>query len=331
MSHDTLFSHDRRAQWWAAATVPGVCLTGRRMCLDSMLHYDLHTHTFHSDGTLSPTDLVMRARQSGVDVLAVTDHDSTSGLGEAQVAAQVAAIVLVPGVEISVIWDSHTLHIVGLGIDPGEPTLQAGLAGHLRFRDWRAEEIGHRLERQGIHGATEGARARARGTLVGRTHFARHLAAEGHVRDTREAFAKYLSRGKPGYVPGQWAGLREAVGWIHAAGGQAVIAHPARYRFTATRMRRLLAEFRESGGEAIEVVCGSHSPDDWRHYALLAGHYGLLASCGSDYHGPEAPWMDLGRLPPLPDSCRPLWGAWGYDGPGAGAGAPPAAGAGESG
>ncbi len=275
-----------------------------------MPQYDLHSHTFHSDGTLSPSDLVMRARCNGVDVLAVTDHDITTGIGEARTAADAAGIVLVPGVEISVTWGAQTIHIVGLGIDTDEACLQAGLVEQLRFRDWRAEEIGRRLERKGIHGACAGARARARGVLVGRTHFAQFLAAEGHVRDVRDAFAKYLVRGKPGYVPGQWASLSQALDWIRASGGQAVIAHPARYKLSATRLQRLLTEFKESGGAAIEVVSGSHSRDDCLRFAALATRYDLMASCGSDYHGPEAPWVDLGRLPPLPESCRALWTSW---------------------
>ncbi|MHB8346379.1 MAG: PHP domain-containing protein [Acidiferrobacterales bacterium] len=275
-----------------------------------MPHYDLHSHTYHSDGTLSPSDLVMRARSNGVDVLAVTDHDITAGIGEAQAAARTAGIVLVPGVEISVTWGAQTIHIVGLRIDPGEAGLQAGLAGQLRFRDWRAEEIGRRLERAGIHDACAGARAHTRGALIGRTHFAHFLAAQGHVRDVRDAFSKYLVRGKPGYVPGQWASLPQALGWIRASGGHAVIAHPARYKLSASRLKRLFTEFKESGGEAIEVVSGSHSRDDCLRFAALAVRYDLLASSGSDYHGPEAPWVDLGRLPPLPESCRALWASW---------------------
>ena len=275
-----------------------------------MPHYDLHSHTYHSDGTLSPSDLVMRARCNGVDVLAVTDHDITTGIGEARTAADAAGVVLVPGVEISVTWGAQTIHIVGLGIDTDDACLQAGLVEQLRFRDWRAEEIGRRLERKGIHGACAGARARARGVLIGRTHFAQFLAEEGHARDVRDAFSKYLVRGKPGYVPGQWASLPQALGWIRASGGQAVIAHPARYKLSATRLQRLLTEFKESGGAAIEVVSGSHSRDDCLRFAALATRYDLMASCGSDYHGPEAPWVDLGRLPPLPESCRALWTSW---------------------
>jgi predicted metal-dependent phosphoesterase TrpH len=280
--------------------------------------YDLHTHTFYSDGALSPADLVARAAANGVQVLALTDHDVTDGVPEAQVAAQQAGIALVPGVEISVTWGGQTVHIVGLRIDTSHPGLQAGLARLREFRDWRAEEIGRRLAKAGIPGAIAGARARAQRGLVSRTHFAQFLVAAGHAADVRSVFRKFLVHGKPGHVPGQWAGLDEAIGWIHAAGGQAVLAHPARYKITATRLRKLLGEFRDAGGAAIEVVSGSHSRDDMFRFAQLASSYGLLASSGSDFHGPHNCYMDLGPMPPLPDGCIPVWQAWDVAAPAAG-------------
>lgn len=272
--------------------------------------YDLHTHSFYSDGALAPAELVARAAASGVQVLALTDHDVTDGLPEATTAAAQAGIALVPGVEISVTWGAQTVHIVGLYIDVACVSLQAGLARLREFREWRAEEIGRRLEKAGIPGATAGARARARRGLVSRTHFAQFLAESGHAADVRSVFRKYLVRGKPGHVPGQWATLDEAVGWIRAAGGQAVLAHPARYKITATRLRKLLGEFRDGGGAAIEVVSGSHSRDDAFRFAQLARKYGLLASAGSDYHGPHNCYLELGPLPPLPDGCTPVWQGW---------------------
>lgn len=275
-----------------------------------MPHYDLHSHSHHSDGTLSPADLVMRARSGGVDVLALTDHDVTDGIAEARAAAQAVGLALVPGVEVSVTWGAMTVHVVGLGIDPGHARLQAGLAELRKFRAWRAEEIGRRLAKKGIAGAYEGARALAHGSLISRTHFAQFLVGQGHAQDVRQVFRKYLVTGKPGHVPGEWAALPDAVGWIRAAGGQAVIAHPARYKLSATRLQRLLREFKDSGGEAIEVVSGSHSRDDYLRFAALASRYELLASSGSDYHGPESPWIELGRLPALPESCRPVWMSW---------------------
>jgi hypothetical protein len=272
--------------------------------------YDLHSHSYYSDGELSPAALVAGAAANGVQVLALTDHDVTGGLAEAQVAADAAGIVLVPGVEISVTWSRQTVHIVGLGIDAAQPAMQDGLTRLRAFRDWRAGEIGRRLAQAGIDGAAEGARARAQRGLVSRTHFAHFLVSAGHARDVRSVFRKYLVQGKPGYVPGEWAAMDEAIGWIRAAGGQAVLAHPARYKLTATRLKKLLGEFRECGGTALEVVSGSHSRDDMFRFGHLAQAYGLLASSGSDYHGPKNSYMDLGLLPPLPDGCTPVWQAW---------------------
>jgi predicted metal-dependent phosphoesterase TrpH len=272
--------------------------------------YDLHTHTFYSDGAFAPAELVARAAANGVQVLALTDHDVTDGVPEAQAAALQAGITLVPGVEISVSWGGQTVHIVGLQTDIANPGLQAGLERLREFRDWRAEEISRRLAKAGISGAIEDARRRAQRGLVSRTHFAQFLVAAGHAADVRSVFKKYLVHGKPGYVPGAWAGLDEAIGWIRAAGGQAVLAHPARYRITATRLKKLLSEFRDAGGAAIEVVSGSHSRDDMFRFAQLASSYGLLASSGSDFHGPQNYFMDLGRLPRLPDGCTPVWHQW---------------------
>lgn len=269
--------------------------------------YDLHTHSLASDGTLSPRDLVARAASAGVQVLALTDHDDTAGLAEAEQAAAGFGIRLVPGVEISVTWDKQTVHVVGLGIDPANPSLETGLARLRAFRDWRAEEIGRRLERHGVRDAFAGARALARGRIVSRTHFAHYLVSQGFGRDTRTVFQHFLCRNKPGHVPGEWAKLEEAVGWIRAAGGIAVLAHPARYDLSATKLRRLLAEFMACGGEALEVVSGSHSPVDNGAMAAHARRAGLLASAGSDFHGPENPWVELGRLPALPAGCQPIW------------------------
>jgi len=279
--------------------------------------YDLHTHTVYSDGALAPAELVARAAANGVQVLALTDHDVTDGVPEAQAAAQQAGITLVPGVEISVTWGAQTVHVVGLQIDITHPGLQAGLARLREFREWRAEEIGRRLAKACIPGATEGARALALRGLVSRTHFAQYLVAAGHAADVRSVFKKFLVHGKPGYVPGQWAGLDEAIGWIRAAGGQAVLAHPARYKITATRLKKLLGEFRDAGGAAIEVVSGSHSRDDMFRFAQLARSFGLLASSGSDFHGPHNYYMVLGPMPPLPDGCTPVWQTWDTSAPAA--------------
>jgi predicted metal-dependent phosphoesterase TrpH len=276
---------------------------------------DLHTHSTASDGLLAPAELVRRAAAAGVRVLALTDHDTVAGLAEARAAAQHEGIRLVNGVEVSVAWGGRTVHIVGLGIDPDNPALAEGLAGLRRFRDWRAEEIGRRLAKHGIEGAFEGAKALSGGQLVGRTHFARFLVAAGHAGSEREVFKRFLVSGKPGHVTGDWASLAQAVGWIREAGGQAVIAHPARYKLTRTKLLTLIGEFRAQGGAGIEVVCGSHSRDDAFNVARYAREQRLLASAGSDFHGPglalgNQPWIGLGQLPRLPDGCTPIWHDW---------------------
>lgn len=273
-------------------------------------HYDLHSHSLASDGTLTPTALVERAAAAGVDVLALTDHDETGGIAEAGQAAAAAGIELIPGVEVSVTWSRQTVHVVGLHIDPTSSPLQAGLARLREFRNWRAEEMGRRLARHGIPGAYEAACEKAQGRIISRTHFAHFLAEEGHAASVRDVFKHFLKPNKPGHVSGEWATLEEALGWIHSAGGQAVIAHPARYSMTASKRRRLFGEFVELGGEGLEVVSGSHSRGDNFSMAQLARKFGLKASAGSDFHGPENPWVELGRLQPLPDGCTPIWADW---------------------
>lgn len=269
--------------------------------------YDLHTHSTASDGTLAPADLVHRAAGAGIGVLALTDHDETAGLSEAWLAAQECGIGLVAGIELSVSWSHQTIHVVGLQIDPETLVLQQGIRKAKEFRHWRGEEIARRLDKKGIPGALEGARRHATGAILSRTHFAQYLVETGHANSPREVFKRYLIRGKPGYVPGDWASLEEAMGWIRAAGGLAVIAHPARYRLSATRFRQLLGEFIELGGVALEVISGSHGRDDVLHMANLCRQQGLVASAGSDYHGPQNAYLDLGRLPPMPEGCQPIW------------------------
>ncbi len=275
--------------------------------------YDLHSHSWVSDGTLSPADLVRRAAAAGVGVLALTDHDDTDGCDEALRTAPQVGIGVIPGVELSVTWQAATVHVVGLQLDPAAPALAAGLERLRGFRQWRAEEIGRRLAARGIDGAYEGARALARGRIISRTHFAQYLVSRHCGKDVRDIFKHYLIRNKPGYVPGQWAGLEEAVGWIREAGGVAVVAHPARYNLTAGKLRRLLGEFVECGGVGLEVVSGSHSRQDVDAMTSHALKFGLLASAGSDYHGPENPWLELGRLPALPEVLTPVWSLWEAD------------------
>ncbi|MBK1699848.1 PHP domain-containing protein [Thiococcus pfennigii] len=271
---------------------------------------DLHSHSTASDGTLPPEQLVARAAAAGVEVLALTDHDTTAGLAAAERAAAPLGLTLVPGVEVSVTWGGRTIHVVGLHIDRHCPVLDAGLARQLAYRDWRAREIGRRLAAHGIPDAYDGARALAHGQLVGRTHFARLIVGLGRARSVAEVFKRFLVRGRPGHVASEWASLEEAVGWIRAAGGQAVIAHPGRYGLTRTKMLNLIGTFRELGGAGIEVISGSHSRDEAFVFARYAREERLLASAGSDYHGPEDPWVELGRLPALPSGCTPIWRDW---------------------
>ncbi|WP_456447816.1 PHP domain-containing protein [Thiolapillus sp.] len=271
------------------------------------LKYDLHSHSTVSDGTLTPGELVALAADSGVDVLALTDHDNVSGMPEARVVAQEKGIRLIPGVEVSVSWNGYTVHILGLNIDPEAEDLLAGLQQLCDYRRWRAEEIGRRLAKKGIPGAYEGACALATGALVGRLHFARFLVQQGHAQDIKRVFQKYLVKGKPGYVNGEWAGLEDALDWICKAGGMAVIAHPARYNMTRGKLRRLIGEFKELGGRGLEVVSGSHSKDEYFTMARHAQDFALLASAGSDFHGPENPWINLGQLPDLPPGSEPVW------------------------
>lgn len=272
--------------------------------------YDLHSHSTASDGTLTPPELVALAVAGGVQVLALTDHDTLEGLASAQAAADTAGLILSPGVEVSVTWGGRTIHIVGLGIDRHSEALRSGLTGISAHRRRRAEEIGRRLAEEGIQGAFEGAQALSNGRLIGRAHFARFLVRQGYAPNEREVFKHYLTRGKPGYMAGDWVDLETAVGWIRGAGGQAVIAHPGRYRFPRTRLLRLIGEFTELGGVGIEVVSGSHNRDEHLLFARYARENHLLASVGSDFHGPGNPWAGLGGMDPLPASCTPIWSDW---------------------
>ena len=273
--------------------------------------HDLHTHSTASDGILTPSVLVARAHQAGLRTLALTDHDTLDGLGAAQAAAAELGLNLIPGVEISVNWGERTIHILGLRVNPSALALTAGLARLRDYRRWRAQEIGRRLAAKGISDAYEGALALSGDErFVGRTHFARLLVQRGYAATVREVFKHYLVKGKPGYVSGDWASLEEALAWIRQAGGQAVIAQPARYDFSGPKIRRLIGEFRELGGSALEVVSGSHSRDEACVYAQRARESSLLASAGSDYHGPDHPYPQLGQLPGLPPGCTPIWADW---------------------
>jgi predicted metal-dependent phosphoesterase TrpH len=276
-----------------------------------MRNFDLHSHSNVSDGTLTPTALAERAKANGVDVWAMTDHDEIGGIAEARAAAAALGLPYVPGVEISITWSGQTVHIVGLRIDETNATLVNGLASVRGGREERARKMSAQLETVGISGAFEGAlKFVGNPDLISRTHFARYLIESGVCRDLQDAFTHYLGDGKLGYVPHRWATLQNAVEWIRAADGVAVIAHPGRYKFTELQFDALFNEFKELGGAAIEVTTGSHTPDQYDYYAKVANTYGFLASRGSDFHGPGESRVELGALPPLPSGVRPVWHDW---------------------
>ncbi len=273
-----------------------------------MLNIDLHSHSTHSDGLMAPADVVARAAAHGVTMYALTDHDELSGLTEARSAAESHGMRFINGVEISVTWGAETLHIVGLNIDPQHDEIVAGLNDVRAGRHVRAARIAADLERVGIEGALEGARRYARNPdLLSRAHFARYMVERGDVKDTQTAFKRYLTPGKPGYVAHQWATLPQAVQWINAAGGAAVIAHPGRYKLNNRENETLLGEFRDLGGVGVEVVTGSHTSDDYAAWARYAQRFGLKASAGSDFHGPGESYLDLGKVPDLPYGLAPVW------------------------
>lgn len=275
-----------------------------------MLNIDLHCHSHVSDGVLPPAGVVARAASHDVDIFALTDHDDVAGLAEAQAAADSLGIVFIPGVEISVTWQGRTVHIVGLRIDPLHPQLATGLESIRTGRTLRAQRMGDDLARHGIAGAYDGARGHAvNKQIIGRVHFARWLVEQGHVKDMRSAFKHFLTSGKPGYVEHEWTTLANAVSWIRASGGMAVLAHPGRYDLPARELHLLLDAFRSLGGEGIEVVTGSHHPSEYGKFADLARAFSLKASRGADFHAPGE-GIELGRLPDLPPYCKPVWQDW---------------------
>jgi 3',5'-nucleoside bisphosphate phosphatase len=272
------------------------------------INIDLHNHTTASDGTLTATELIHRAAKNQVNYLAITDHDDTQSLTLARLEAARIGIGFIPGVEISVTFCGQTIHIVGLGINEQDPHLSQGLANIRTGRDTRAQRIDDDLAAHGIQGSLAGALQYAGNPkLVSRTHFARHFVAAKYCDTMPEVFQKYLTKGKPGYVSHDWATLSQAISWIHHAGGVAVIAHPGRYRFNATERWALFSEFKDLGGQAIEVVTGSHTIAQYTEYAKLAVEFDFAASRGSDFHSPQESRIDVGQLPELPSICTPIW------------------------
>ena len=272
------------------------------------LNADLHCHSHVSDGTLAPAEVARRAAAHGVELWALTDRDAAAAAAEAQAVAETLGLRFVPGVEVSVTWAGETVHIVGLGIDYRDPALLAGLAATRGGRQARAREIAAQLAAAGIPGAYEGALPYVGNPdLISRTHFARFLVERGYCRDVSEVFERYLSEGRPGFVAHRWARLADAVGWIRGAGGIAVVAHPGRYAFDDTQMWTFLTEFRDAGGEAIEVISSSHGTGEYARFEALARRFGFMGSRGSDFHSPGEGDVELGRVPPLPASLMPVW------------------------
>lgn len=293
---------------WYFAMIPA--LSQDSTALTNYSHIDLHSHSNISDGLLTPAELVQHAATHGLKVLALTDHDDVAGLDEARQAAANHGLQLINGVEISVTWRRRTLHIVGLGIDPEYPPLVEGLRQIRAGRRTRAEGMAASLQKAGIEGSLEGAYRYARKGIISRTHFARFLIEQGYASEMRKVFKRYLVKGKPGYFEHHWASLEDALSWIVNSGGTAVIAHPGRYDLGRPSMLELMEEFRALGGKAIEVVTGSHTVAQYQEFARLAKLFGLQASQGSDYHGQGLSYMEMGRLPPLPAGCVPVWQDW---------------------
>jgi len=276
----------------------------------SILNADLHCHSVVSDGTLTPEQLAVRAKANGVELWALTDHDEIGGQDRALIAAHANGMKYLTGTEISVTFANKTVHIVGLGFDAHDAQLTAGLQQTRGGRSERAQEMSDGLAKVGIHGAYEGALKYAGNhELISRTHFARFLVETGACQDTNEVFRRFLTEGNPGFVPHRWASLKDAVQWIVQAKGMAVIAHPARYGFTPNEEFALFTEFKNHGGQGVEVITGSHTPAEYVVYADMAKEFGLFASRGSDFHSPDESRIDLGTLPWLPGQLTPVWEA----------------------
>jgi 3',5'-nucleoside bisphosphate phosphatase len=273
--------------------------------------YDLHSHTTASDGCLTPEALVHRAVEMRVGTLAITDHDTTAAIAPAreEISRSGLALNLIPGVEISTVWENHEIHIVGLNIDITHPLMCEFLAQQTERRNQRAQLIAERLEKAQIPGALESAQRLAQGGAVTRGHFARFLVECGKASSMADVFKKYLARGKTGYVPPQWCTIEQSIDVIHHSGGKAVLAHPGRYNLSAKWLKRLVAHFAEHHGDAMEVAQCQQSPNERTQLATLARQHHLWASQGSDFHQP-CPWIELGRKLWLPAGVEGVWQLW---------------------
>ena len=267
--------------------------------------FDLHSHTTYSDGVLEPKELVSRALEKGVDVLSITDHDTIDAYQDLAVGH--ANIRIIPGIEFSTQWQNTGIHVLGLNVDVGSDALEAGTRYQAVARQSRAVMIGENLAKKGIKDAFAGASKLAKGNYIGRPHFARHLVNIGKVNSIQSAFKKYLGAGKTGDVKQHWVDLSKIIGWIRGANGIAVLAHPLKYKMTNSKLKRLLDDFLQLGGEGVEVVSGQQLPHQTQYMARLCEQKNLLASCGSDFHVPNKHWAELGAFSPLPRNVTPVW------------------------
>jgi len=272
--------------------------------------YDLHCHSFCSDGILSPEQLVSRAKEKEVSVLAVTDHDTVTGIRRARAQAAIEEIELISGIEFSSVWQGRNIHILGLNVDTESAALQKSVGEQEQRRRDRGEVIAKKLEAIGIVGALDGAKAHAGSDMVGRPHFARWLVEQGVTRTIDQAFKRYLGAGKPGDVKQMWPDIADVVDIINASGGVAVIAHPLKYKMTRTKLCSMAADFVDCGGQGIEVVSGRQNVHESADLAKIGVKYGLYGSMGSDFHAPSGPWAELGCCPPMPVSIEPVWSLW---------------------
>ncbi|MEE8058437.1 MAG: PHP domain-containing protein [Pseudomonadales bacterium] len=271
---------------------------------------DFHCHSTVSDGELSPIELVQRAEQQGVELMAITDHDSIDGFLDVKEHSGLRAPRLIAGVELSCVWGKVLVHIVGLNIDTDCTQLREALVSQQQARLKRAELIGTKLEKYGFHGGFQYAADLAGISQIGRPHFAQFLLDRGYVRSIDEAFKKYLGAGKPGDIKLTWPAMTTVLNWIKTSGGVGVLAHPLHYKMTATKLRTLMSDFKQAGGEGLEVISGKQTGDRTQYLAQLAQQFDLLASIGSDFHRPGMPWRELGQMGSLPSGCKPIWLAW---------------------
>lgn len=267
--------------------------------------YDLHCHSTASDGVLTPTEVVQRAAEQGVNVLALCDHDTVAGIDEAQIAAKESGIELITGVEISTNWEGRGIHIVGLNFEKTHPKMTALLDAQKALREKRAVEIGEKLEKAGIPNAYEGAKALADGEVT-RAHYARYLVQIGKVSNDGQAFKRYLGQGKSAFVKAEWTDIPTAIDTIHAAGGIAIIAHPLRYNMTGKWVRKLMADFKTWGGNGMEIADCGQTKDQRQMLARWANEFEFVGSVGSDFHFPCG-WVELGKNLVLPEDVKPVW------------------------